>query len=180
MIRSKHSALWTHGTVMMAFCAFLLLSTLSFAAETSDKTATDSAGPTTFAKDVTPILQAKCQECHHKGSMAPMPLVTYAETRPWAKAIKERVILRQMPPWHIDKTVGVQRFKNDMSLTDDQIQTIVRWVDSGAPLGNPDDMPPAKQWSEDNGWRAAIELGAPDSVIQSEPYTMPAHHQDVW
>src|SRR5579863_4776626 len=81
--------------------------------------------PVTFAKDVAPILQAKCQECHRAGSMAPMSLVTYEETRPWAKSIKQRVVARQMPPWHIDPTVGVREFKNDMSLTDDQIATIV-------------------------------------------------------
>src|SRR5438105_4383138 len=86
-----------------------------------------AAEAVTFAKDVAPILQAKCQECHHSGSMAPMSLVTYAETRPWAKAIRERVITRQMPPWHIDMTVGVQQFKNDMSLSQAQIDIIVSW-----------------------------------------------------
>src|SRR6201993_4036121 len=131
-----------------------------------------SADPVTFAKDVVPILQAKCQECHHTGSMAPMSLLTYEETRPWAKAIRERVITRQMPPWHIDPTVGVQKFKNDMSLTQDQIDTIVRWVDAGAPQGDPKDMPAARQWGDDNAWKAEKELGPPDFVIQSEPYTM--------
>src|SRR5215470_14526745 len=131
MIKSKPCAFRTHRTVVLAFSAFLMPAILGFAAE-SDKTAADSAGRlVTFAKDVAPIFQEKCQDCHHKGSVAPMSLVTYAETRPWAKAIKERVILRQMPPWHIDRTVGVKRFKNDTSLTDEQIQTIVRWVDSG-------------------------------------------------
>src|SRR5215831_19688673 len=114
----------TPGTLVLAFGILLILSAVSFAAEASDKTAVGSAGrQTTFATDVAPIFQEKCQDCHHKGSVAPMSLVTYAETRPWAKAIKERVILRQMPPWHIDSTVGVQRFKNDMSLADDQIKT---------------------------------------------------------
>src|SRR5437016_6913928 len=83
--------------------------------------------PATFARDVAPILQAKCEECHHKGTAAPMSLATYEETRPWAKAIKERVVSRQMPPWHIDRTVGIQQFQNDRSLTDEQIATIVRW-----------------------------------------------------
>src|SRR5438105_293371 len=69
----------------------------------------------TFAKDVAPILQSKCQDCHRVGSMAPMSLITYDEVRPWAKAMKERVSTRQMPPWHIDRNVGVQKFKNDMS-----------------------------------------------------------------
>src|SRR5262245_43587913 len=100
-------------------------------------TAAFAADTVTFAKDVAPILQQKCQECHHAGSMAPMSLVTYEEARPWAKAIRERVITRQMPPWHIDPTVGVQKFKNDMSLTQGQIDTIVRSVDQGAPLGDP-------------------------------------------
>ncbi len=112
--------------------------------------------------------------------MAPMSLVTYEETRPWAKSIRQRVITRQMPPWHIDKTVGVQQFKNDMSLSDEQIAAIVKWVDAGAPLGNPKDMPAAKQWPAENEWKAAKELGQPDLVIKSEPYTMAAHHQDVW
>ncbi len=142
-----------------------------------------AAGPTrevTFAKDIAPILQAKCQECHRNGSMAPMSLVTYEETRPWAKSIKQRVVTRQMPPWHIDRTVGVQKFKNDMSLTDQQVDAVVRWVDAGAPLGDPKDLPPARQWPDENGWKAAPELGPPDFVIKSEPYTMAAHHQDVW
>src|SRR5436190_19322802 len=88
-------------------------------------------GAVTFAKDVAPILQAKCQDCHRAGSMAPMALITYEDVRPWAKAIRERVSTRQMPPWHIDRTIGVQKFQNDMSLSDDQINTIVQWVDSG-------------------------------------------------
>src|ERR1044071_2520062 len=94
-----------------------------------------AADATTFAKDVAPILQEKCQECHHTGSMAPMSLVTYEETRPWAKAIRDRVTTRQMPPWHIDTTVGVTKFKNDMSLSQAQIDTIAAWVDQGALLG---------------------------------------------
>src|ERR1700722_1396273 len=81
----------------------------------------------TFTKDVAPILQEHCQECHRAGAMAPMSLVTFGETRPWAKAIKQRVETRTMPPWHLDRTVGIQHFKNDPSLTDAQIDTIVRW-----------------------------------------------------
>ncbi|HEY7388356.1 MAG TPA: hypothetical protein VH640_07595 [Bryobacteraceae bacterium] len=134
----------------------------------------------TFAKDVAPILQEKCQECHRQGSMAPMSLVTYEETRPWAKAIRLRVVTRQMPPWHIDKNVGVRKFKNDISLSDAQIATIAGWVDGGAPLGDPKDMPPPKKWSNDNEWRAAKDFGPPDLVVKSENFTMPAHHQDMW
>ncbi len=160
---------------------FLALAGACFAAEGSGKVASDSTTRTvTFTRDVAPILQARCQECHRAGSMAPMSLVTYEETRPWAKSIRQRVLTRQMPPWHIDPSVGVQKFKNDISLTQDQINTIVRWVDSGAPMGDAKDMPPPVKWPAANEWKAAKELGEPDLVIKSEPYTMPAHHQDVW
>ena len=91
----------------------------------------------TFTKDIAPILQERCQECHRVGSSAPMSLVTYEEARPWAKAIKQKVVTRTMPPWHLDKTVGIQKFSNDISLSDEQIATIARWVDSGAPMGDP-------------------------------------------
>src|SRR6187431_1025516 len=104
--------------------------------------AADAAKPVTFSKDVAPIFQAKCQECHQPGSIAPMSLITFQEARPWARSIKERVATRQMPPWHIDRSVGVQKFKNDMSLSDEQVDTIVRWVDGGALQGDPKDMPP--------------------------------------
>ena len=136
--------------------------------------------PVTFSKDVAPILQQKCQVCHREGSMAPMSLMTYEQTRPWAKAIRQRVITRQMPPWHLDKTVGVQKFKNDISLSDDQIATIVQWVDAGSPQGDPKDMPPPKQWPKDTEWQAGKEFGEPDIIVKADPYTMPAHHQDVW
>jgi hypothetical protein len=161
--------------------ALLMPAGPGIAAEASGKTGLEpAAAPVTFSRDVAPILQARCQECHHAGSMAPMSLVTYEETRPWARSIRQRVILRQMPPWHIDPSVGVQKFKNDMSLTAEQISTIVRWVDAGAPAGDPKDMPAPKQWPAPNEWKAAQELGQPDLVIKSEPYTMAAHHQDVW
>ena len=136
--------------------------------------------PVTFSKDIAPILQAKCQNCHRAGQMAPMSLVSYEEVRPWAKAIKQRVLTRQMPPWHIDPTIGIQKFANDISLTDSQIAAFAKWVDDGAPLGNLADMPPPKQWPNDEGWKLAEKFGQPDFVIKSEPYTMPAKGQDVW
>src|SRR5213083_1056467 len=122
--------------------------------------AVDARGATqvTFSKDVAPIFQAKCQECHQPNSIA-----------------------RQMPPWHLDRSVGVQKFKNDMSLTDEQVDTIVRWVDDGALQGDPKDLPPPKPLVTDNEWQAARDgLGPPDLIIQSPEYTMPAQHQDVW
>ncbi len=138
------------------------------------------ASTPTFTKDITPILQDKCQDCHRTGAMAPMSLISYEEVRPWAKSIKQRVVTRQMPPWFIDKTVGIQHFANDASLTDDQIAKIVSWVDAGAPMGNPKDMPSAKTWPNDNGWVLAKQYGQPDLILKSDDYTMPAHGQDVW
>jgi len=139
------------------------------------------AKPVTFSKDVAPIFQKKCQECHQPGSIAPMSLITFQEARPWARAIKERVATRQMPPWHIDRGVGVQKFKNDMSLSDEQVDTIVRWVDGGAVQGDPKDLPPPVPLVTDNGWKGERDgFGPPDLVIRSSEYTMPAQHQDVW
>ena len=135
----------------------------------------------TFSKDVAPILQAKCQACHQPNSIAPMSLMTYQEARPWARSMRERVSSRQMPPWHIDKSVGIQQFKNDMSLSDEQIDTIVRWVEGGAPQGDPKDLPPAKPPVTSNEWQGVLSgYGAPDLVIKSSEYKMPAKHQDVW
>jgi hypothetical protein len=143
--------------------------------------AADTAKPVTFSKDVAPIFQAKCQDCHQPNSIAPMSLITYQDARPWARSIKDRVAARQMPPWHIDKTVGIQKFKNDMSLTDDQVETILAWVDGGALQGDPKDLPPAKKLVTDNEWQGAKDgFGPPDLVIKSSEYTMPAQHQDVW
>src|SRR5262249_17000060 len=90
----------------------------------------------TFTKDIAPIFQKKCQSCHHEGTVAPMSLVTYKDARPWARAIKERVLVREMPPWHLDKTVGIRRYKNDISLSDSEIAAVVKWVDAGAPEGD--------------------------------------------
>src|SRR6476659_5772166 len=78
--------------------------------------AADPPKTPTFSKDIAPIFQAKCESCHRPDSMAPMSLVTYKDARPWARSIAQRVKGRQMPPWHIDKTVGIQHFKNDRSL----------------------------------------------------------------
>ncbi len=144
-----------------------------------------AAEPTTtptFTKDVAPIFQAKCEACHRTDSIAPMSLVTFEETRPFASAIKARVAARQMPPWHIDKTMGIQKFKNDRSLTDDQIDTIVRWVNAGSPKGDPKDMPAAVKWPNEQVWNFAPLFGQtePDLIIRSTPYLQKAGAQDAW
>jgi len=135
----------------------------------------------TFARDVASVLQAKCESCHRTGQMAPMSLTTYEEVRPWARAIRTKVIARDMPPWHLDKTTGVQGFVNDISLSDEQIATIVAWVDAGAPLGDRAELPPAREWPDEERWRVGDLLGRePDLVVQSTPWTQPAKGQDQW
>src|SRR5579859_7137289 len=106
----------------------------------------------TFTKDVAPIFQKACENCHRPGSIAPMSLLTWKDARPWAKSIKEKVVNRSMPPWHIDRNVGVSKFKNDPSLTEAEIATITAWVDGGSPEGNPADMPPPLKFTDADKW----------------------------
>ena len=135
----------------------------------------------TFSRDVAPILRQRCEACHREGQMAPMSLVTYEEVRPWARAIRSKVVAREMPPWHIDKTVGIQEFGNDISLTDAQIATVAAWVDAGAPRGNPADLPPPVAWPSGDNWRLAGQMGGdPDLVVVSPPWTQPSEGQDQW
>ena len=136
-----------------------------------------SPGPqATFTKDVAPILQRACQRCHRPGSIAPMSLLTYQDARPWARSIKREVEARNMPPWHIARGVGITKFKDDPSLTDEEIATIVKWVDAGAPQGNAADMPPPVEFKDDNAW----SLGTPDLVVTSRKHEVPAQGSDWW
>ncbi|MCY4637957.1 MAG: hypothetical protein OXG04_26275 [Acidobacteria bacterium] len=135
----------------------------------------------TFSRDVAPILQRSCQQCHQPTGIAPMSLLTYREARPWARSIRDRVERRLMPPWHLDTTVGIQDYKNDISLTEDEIDTIVRWVDAGAPQGDPADLPPPLEFPRADAWEVEAILGRPpDLIVQSTPYHLVANGQDQW
>ena len=116
----------------------------------------------TFSKHIVPILQRSCENCHRPQGAAPMALVSYEDVRPWARAIRNRTGSREMPPWFIDKNIGIQRYKDDPSLSDEEIATISAWVDAGAPRGNPADMPPPLEWPAD-GWT----YGTPDLIVPS-------------
>jgi len=143
-------------------------------AQAQTKTSSDQV---TFAKDVAPILQAKCQNCHRPGSIGPMPLLTYQDARPWARSIKQQVVQRNMPPWYIDRSVGIHDFKNDISLNDKEIETISAWVDAGAPLGNASDMPPARTFDDNSRWH----IGTPDVVVTlKKPFVVKAKQPDMW
>ena len=142
-----------------------------------------SADTVTFTKDIVPIFQRSCQACHRPGSIAPMSLMTYEETRPWARSIKQRVETRKMPPWFIDRTVGIQDFKDDRSLTDEEIAIVSQWVDSGAPRGNPADLPAPVEFNDNlYEWTVADELGRePDLVVPiPEPFLVPAASPNWW
>ena len=130
----------------------------------------------TFSKDVAPILQRSCQGCHRPGpgGGAPMSLITYNDVRPWARAIKDRTIRRTMPPWFIEKDVGVQEFKDDPSLSDDEIATIAWWVDNGSPRGNPADLPSPRQFPDGKEWT----IGTPDLIVSSPDVTIKAVASD--
>ncbi|MEO8027338.1 MAG: cytochrome c [Bryobacteraceae bacterium] len=120
-----------------------------------------AASPTatpTFNKDVLPVLQKNCQGCHRPGEAGPMSLLDYKQTRPWAKAIKQSVSTRKMPPWGADPHFG--KFQNDRLLSTADIKTLVSWADSGAPEGNPKDAPKPVSWLE--GWA----IGQPDVVLE--------------
>lgn len=121
----------------------------------------------TFHKDVEPLLQNSCQECHRPGEIAPMPLLTYDQVRPWAKSIKSAVLTQKMPPWPADPHYG--KFANDRSLTKQQIDTITAWIDAGAPEGNKADAPKPRTWVE--GWN----IQKPDVVLQMpQAFEVPA------
>ena len=138
--------------------------------------AADSSAAATFSKDVAPIFQRKCQVCHRPGTVAPMSLVTYEEARPWARSIKQRVAQREMPPWHIDHSQGIQQYKNDRSLSDAEIATIVGWVDAGAPAGDPKDLPAAVQFRDDDEWT----IGKPDLIVTSPRHVVAGNAADWW
>lgn len=138
--------------------------------------ADDPGRPVTFSKDIAPIFQKSCQSCHHAGTSAPMPLMTYEQTRPWARSIKQRVTLREMPPWHLDKTVGIRKYKNDISLSDGEIALIAKWVDNGAPEGDPKDLPKPLDFKGEDTWF----IGQPDLLVSTDDFKMYAKGSDWW
>jgi hypothetical protein len=134
----------------------------------------------TFAKDIAPILQRSCQGCHNPNGGAPMSLTTFQEVRPWARSIKLRTSIRDrmgaMPPFFVEKDLGILEFKDDPSLSDVELAKIQAWADNGAPLGDPADMPPPRDFAQAGDWA----LGQPDLVLQSREMTVPAIGPDRW
>lgn len=132
----------------------------------------DAAAAMTFHKDVLPVLQKNCQTCHRPGQIGPFSMLTYRDTRPWAKAIKAAVVSRAMPPWFADPRYG--HFNNNRSLTQRDIDTIAAWVDHGAPEGDPRAAPPPVEWP-DGGWQIK-----PDVTFDLPPYPVAARGIVEW
>jgi hypothetical protein len=158
--------------IIQSLAALVLCSTLLLVPGASAQT----AGAPTFATDIAPILYESCVRCHRPDQIAPMSLINYDEVRPWARSIKNKVESRAMPPWHLDRRIGVQGFKNDPSLTDAQIALIARWVDAGAPQGNPADTPTPPAFAPADAW----QIGEPDLVVQFPEYLVPAAGPDLF
>jgi len=153
---------------MTRFPALLLLAAVTAVGmeKTPSSVSKDQASAVTFNKDVLPVLQQNCQECHRQGGIAPMSLFTYEGTRPWAKAIKTAVLSKKMPPWFADPHVG--EFRNAPKLTAADISTLVAWADTGAREGDAQDKPSSPQWTD--GWRIQ-----PDIVVgMPAPYHVAA------
>ena len=141
---------------------------------------TEGESGITFSRDIAPIFQQNCQECHQPGSIAPMSLITYQEVRRWAARIRQRVADRIMPPWHVNPYLGIQDFKNSRALSEAEIATITAWVDAGAAEGDPRDLPAPVSFSTGDSFTMLEELGAPDLIIKTPPFTVPAHGNDQW
>src|SRR5258708_9991970 len=127
-----------------------------------------TSGEVPVTKDIAPILQRSCQECHHAEGVAPMSLVTYEDARPWARSMKTRTALRSqrgaMPPFFVEKNIGIQKFKHDPSLSEEEIGKVAKWADSGAPRGNPSDMPKALDFDTSD----KCTIGEPDLILTSQ------------
>jgi hypothetical protein len=125
------------------------------------------SGKITFAKDVAPILQNRCQACHRPGEVGPMPLMTYDKAKAWADTISEVILEERMPPWYADPNHG--KFKNDRRLTKAESDTLLEWVNKGCPKGDDKDLPPPAKFVD--GWT----IGKPDVVFKmAEEFKVPA------
>lgn len=177
---------WMNSAVLGLICLVVMPAYLSAqaldASVTLASASTADAADVTFHRDIEPILQRSCQTCHRPGSVAPFSLLTYQDARRRATRMREYTGSRVMPPWPYDRTVGIQSFKNDVTLSDEEIATIAAWVEAGAPQGNPADAPPPVDWKESSEvWEYEAYYGRPpDLIIESPAYVVEATAMDQW
>ena len=178
-MRNQSTSRWRYvGRVLLGLPAVgIVLAGIPAAAQTA------ADRPVTFSKDIAPILQKSCQQCHRPDSIAPMSLLTYEQVRPYARAIKQRTQLVYvtgmrgvMPPWLLERNIGIQQLKEDISLSDAEIATIAKWVDSGAPEGNRADMPAPVVFADNSRWF----YGKPDLIVTSPTVTVKPLAPDWW
>ena len=138
------------------------------------------AAEVTYTRHIAPILQRSCESCHRAEGVAPMSLQSYEDVRPWARAIKQRTSIGPragvMPPWYVEKNIGIQQFKNDPSLSDEEIAMIAKWADSGAPRGTAADMPAPRVWNDTTKWA----IGTPDLVVRTKDVLVKSTAPDWW
>ena len=134
----------------------------------------------TYAGDVAAIIQNNCVVCHRPGGIGPMDLVTYEDARRYARRIREQVANRLMPPYYYDRDIGIQELQHDWRLSEEDIATVVAWVDQGAPLGDPADLPPPPALVDTDDWSFAADLGQPDLIVPSTPIDVPADGLDIF
>ncbi|MEQ1857775.1 MAG: cytochrome c [Longimicrobiales bacterium] len=163
---------------MFATCAAVAVSTLALAGQVGAQS--EGGQQITYSNQVSRIIQDNCQICHQPGQIGPMALMDYQQVRRYARRIRDLVAAREMPPYHYDTDVGIQELQGDWRLSNEDIQTIVSWVDSGSPEGDPRDLPAPVTYPDMAEWRLASDLGQPDVVIKSSPWDIPAEGQDYW
>jgi hypothetical protein len=137
------------------------------------------ADDVTYTRDVAPIIQQNCEVCHRPGGIGPMDLVTYDDVRRYARRVREQVANRLMPPYYYDNDIGIQELQHDWRLSDEDIATVVAWVDQGSVEGDPADLPVA-DLPDTEEWTFTSTLGPPDLVVPSTPIDVPADGNDMW
>ena len=169
----------TIGRTLIVPAALLLV--VPFALGAQDLASTSDFNPedVTFSRDIAPILQRSCQNCHNPVGVAPMSLVTYQEARRYSRRIKERTAIRDragtMPPWYVEKNIGIQGYKQDTSLSDDEVAMIAAWADNRMPEGDPADLPPPREFDDSGEWTIR-----PDLVVSSEEILVKGSDADWW
>ena len=140
----------------------------------------NDADPVTYAGHVARIINENCVVCHREGGIGPMELSSYEQVRPWAPLIQLKVANREMPPYAYDHDIGNQNLQGDWRLSEQDIDTVVAWVNQGSPLGNLEELPPPPALRDVDDWNFAEQLGQPDIVLASNPIDVPANGNDLW
>ena len=171
----------TIGRILILPAALLLMVPVALGAQTFASTSDLAFNPedVTFSRDIAPILQRSCQNCHNPVGVAPMSLVTYQDARRYSRRMKERTAIRDrmgaMPPWYVEKNIGIQHYKQDNSLNDEEVAMIAAWADNGTPEGDPADLPPALEFDDSGEWTIR-----PDLVVISEEMLVRGDDADWW